>query len=461
MSRNSCASACRIAVVISLICLLDTSLRAQNARNPAGELNPVAQQQLDLILQQWHASSVQIRELNGEHRRYVYDYVFGEARQAMGRFYYKSPDSGRIDLTPNTKDQGKKISKLNPATNKRVQLTVKPDQPERWICDGTQVLQIDESTKTVQQFPIPLESRGTNIMDGPLPFLFGMPPEKAKARYELAIISQDKNWIDLLVKPRLKHDAANYRWARVKIERATMLPAAVQMIDPAGTKETVYTFPKIEKNPKPGFLKRVKWWTDKDPFKPNLKGYDVQAAATEIAQPRRPRTTIGPQPIGPQPQPAEKIVPSVVGLDYLEAQKLLQRVGYEVKFQKGDPAVRRELVYRVQNQVPREKTAAKLGTVVWLTLYTSAIQQTGGTVPAVSRPTVPKVTGLPFRAAEKILRDDGYGVKFRRGVAARQAKEIFTTYDQIPAAGAELNKGQDVILILFTKPAAAQPKTTN
>jgi TIGR03009 family protein len=448
-----------MAVLISVVCILNTSLRAQNAPNPAGVLNPAAQPQLDLILKEWHESSVQIRELNGEHRRYVYDYVFGEAKQAMGRFYYRAPDSGRIDLTPNIQNQGKQIAKLNPANNKRVQLTVKPDQPERWICDGKQVLQIDESTKTVQHFPIPPDARGTNIMDGPLPFLFGMPPEKAKARYELAIIAQDKNWIDLLVKPRLKHDAANYRWARVKIERATMLPAAVQMIDPAGTKETVYTFPKIEKNPKTGFIEGIKWWKEKDPFKPNLKGYNVQAAATEIAQPRQSPAPIGPQPLGPQRQPAEKIVPSVVGLGYLEAQKLLKRVGYEVKLQKGDPAVRRELVFRVQNQVPREKTAAKAGTVVWLTLYTSAIQQTGGTVPAVSRPTVPKVTGLPFRDAEKILRDAGYGVKFRRGVAARQTQEIFSTYDQVPAAGAELNKGQDVILILFTKPAAAQTKS--
>ena len=238
-----------------------------------------------------------------------------------------------------------------------------------------------------------------------------------------------------------------------------MLPAAVQMIDPAGTKETVYTFPKIEKNPKRGLLQRWKWWTEKDPFKPNLKGYDVQAAATEIAQSRRPRTPIERQPVGPQALPANAIVPAVVGLDYREAQKVLTTVGYQVKFQKGDPAVRRELVYRVQNQIPREKAAAKLGTVVWLTLYTSANQQTGGTVPAVSRPKVPRVTGLPFRDAEKVLRDAGYGVKFRRGVAARKAQELFATYDQIPKAGAELNKGQNVVLILFTKPAAAEPKT--
>lgn len=466
MSRKSAVSVGRFAAFAAVTLAFAASSRAQNLPDPAGVQDTAKQQQLDLILKEWHESSVQIQVLNGEHRRYVYDYVFGVAKQAMGRFYYRAPDSGRIDLTPNRQDAGKKIAKLNPANNKRVQLTVQPDQPERWICDGKQVMQIDDSAKSVQQFPIPAAAQGANIMDGPLPFLFGMPPEKAKQRYNLSIVAQNEKWIDLLVRPRWKQDAANYRWARVKIERATMLPAAVQMIDPAGTKETVYTFPRIAKNPKASLLDpfKLKWWKEKDPFKPDLRGYDAQAASTEVARPEqaRPPQAVGPprQP-GPQPQAAEKLIPTVVGLDYREAQNLLTKDGFEVKFQKGVPAVRRELVYRVQNQIPRGKATAKPGATVWLTLYTPPIQQTGGTAPTVSRPTVPKVTGIPFRDAEKILRDAGYGVKFRRGVAARRPEETYLTYQQIPKAAAELNKGEDVTLVLFTKFEPAAPKAGN
>lgn len=459
MSRNTCVSVGRVAAVLALLIALGSPVQSQNAPNPAGQLNPAQQQQLNLILEQWHQSSRQVNVLNGEHRRYVYDYVFGTVKQAMGRFYYAAPDRGRIDLSPNAQDQGQKISKTHPVTRKKVQMTIGADQSERWICDGTQVLQIDEDTKSGQQYPIPAEARGANIMDGPLPFLFGMAPAKAKQRYILNVVAADNEWIDLLVKPKWKQDAANYQWARVRIERSTMLPAAVQIVDPSGNKETVYTFPKIVKNPQKGLVEKMIWWKDKDPFRPELKGYDIQIA--ELApQPRlkagvealrpQPGEAVAPRPAGPQPD--QKLVPAVVGMDYRDAQQLLTKAGFAVKFQKGQAAVRSELVYRVEKQTPGEKIVARPGDVVWLTLYTAPIQQTGGTAPALSRPEVPVVTGMHFRSAEKILKDAGYNVKFRRGVAARQNQEVFVTYDQIPKAGVELTRGQSVTLVLFTKP---------
>lgn len=463
MSGNPCVSVGRAGVVLVLLMASVTPALAQNAPNPAAaqQQAAAAAQQLDVILQQWHFSSQQVQVLNGEHRRYVYDYVFGTEKRAMGRFFYTAPDKGRIDLAPNVADKGDISSKIHPLTRKKVQLTIGPDQSERWICDGKQVLQIDDQSKTAQQYPIPPEARGENIMDGPLPFLFGMPPKKAKARYNLRLLGVTKDMIDLLVKPKLKKDAANYQWARVRIERSTMLPAAVQIIDPTGNKETVYTFPKIDKNPKQGLLPKLVWWKDKDPFRPDLKGYDIQipevTAQGDISVPAdalRPQAgqPAGPRPAGPQQQ---KLVPSVIGLDYREAQKVLTQSGFQVKYQKGDAAVRTELVYRVQRQTPGEKKIATPGETVWLTLYTPPIQQTGGTAPALTKPEVPVVTGMYFRDAQKVLEDAGYTVKFRRGVTARKSDEVFITYDQIPKAGAELARGGDVTLILFTKPDTA------
>ena len=456
MSGNPCVSVGRAGVVLTLLIACVSPVRAQNA---PGQAN-AADQQLDAILQQWFMSSQQVQVLNGEHRRYVYDYVFGTEKRAMGKFFYTAPDKGRIDLSPNLEGKDGTSSKTHPLTRKKVKLTIGPDQPERWICDGIQVLQIDDVSKSGQQYPIPPEARGANIMDGPLPFLFGMPPAKAKARYHLRLLGVTKEAIDLLVRPKLKKDAANYQWARVRIERATMLPAAVQIIDPSGNKETVYTFPKIDKNPKAGILKGLVWWKDKDPFRPDLKGYDIQladvaprealAAGAEARRPQ-PRQPVAPRPAGPQQD--QKLVPSVIGLNYEEAKRVLEQSGFAVKFQKGDAAVRSELVYRVQRQIPGEKKIAKPGDVVWLTLYTPQVQQTGGTTPALSKAEVPVVTGMYFRDAEKLLKEAGYNVKFRRGVVARKSTEIFFTYDQVPKAGAELARGNEVTLILFTKPS--------
>ncbi|HAD58541.1 MAG TPA: hypothetical protein DCG12_04810, partial [Planctomycetaceae bacterium] len=53
------------------------------------------------------------------------------------------------------------------------------DIPQRWICDGKQLISIDDKQKEAQIHLLPPEMRGDNIMNSPLPFLFGLPPEKA------------------------------------------------------------------------------------------------------------------------------------------------------------------------------------------------------------------------------------------------------------------------------------------
>src|ERR1041384_4950127 len=49
------------------------------------------------LLEDWEASSSKIKKLEGEHRRWEYDYVFNVVKHNTGKFYYESPDKGRID----------------------------------------------------------------------------------------------------------------------------------------------------------------------------------------------------------------------------------------------------------------------------------------------------------------------------------------------------------------------------
>ncbi len=427
-----------------------------------GQPDPQAAQ-LNEVLKDWHQKSLQVKRLEGEHVRIIYDYVFSVATRAKGRFYYEAPDKGRIDLVPDPKGKGEKFEKVNPNTNKKVVLTAQPDQPERWICDGQQVLVIDETQKVAQQFPLPPNARGNNIMDGPLPFLFGMPPAKAKQRYTMKLLQMNAKEIDIIVYPRWKQDSANYKWARIRIERETMLPMAVQMLDPAGSRETVYTFPRVVKNPKKGLLPNFFPWKEKDVFKPDLSDYDIQAAEEipdELAE-KKPATV-----------PADRrLVPSVIGFDFKEAKSILQKSGFTVKMLRGEPAQRNELTYRVQKQTPVPKTAADNGTVVALTLFMPAIQQTSGEVsPAQTKPssagtspvarpvTLPKVVGTHWKIAEKTLKASGLVIKFRQGRVATSAGDIFKVYSQQPAAGSKVNAGDPVILTLFISPEQAKKK---
>lgn len=409
---------------------------------------------LQAVLQEWYESSRKIEKLHGEHCRFIYNYTFGVEERAVGKFYYEAPSRGRIDLAPKPGIKKDTVfTKKHPETGKAIKFKVKPETEERWICDGKQILVIDDPQKTVQQFPIPKAAQGINIMDGPLPFLFGMPPEKAVARFKLRLESMTARHFDLLAVPRWQQDVANYKWARIRIERKTMLPMAVQMLDTARTRETVYTFPKVEKNPKPSLLARgalfQKIFGSNDPFRPNLKGYDIQVAAK-------------PGAAGPPGNPVLKgnFVPSVIGLDYKQAEQVLKARGYTVKFYKGEPAINADLKFKVANQNPKPREPGENGQLVKVTLYTEPVQQTGATAPKLPTKPVtpakgngtPNVVGLPWTEAEKVLKARGLTVKFRRGRAAIREGDVFRVYDQSPKEGTAVAKGETIYLTLFTKP---------
>src|SRR5258708_25811247 len=109
---------------------------------------------------------------------------------------------------------------------------LKSDDPERWVCTGKEIIKINEKEKTYEKLAIPPDSQGENIMDGPLPFLFGMKAEKAKVRYQLSLKKNDEDVIWLEVLPRLEKDSANWVKAIVIIQAGTFKPSAVKSLDP-------------------------------------------------------------------------------------------------------------------------------------------------------------------------------------------------------------------------------------
>ncbi len=329
------------------------TLRVQNA-SPA----------LDKILKNWEIASSRTKSLEGEHFRYVYDLVFNVEKRAKGVFYYEAPDKGRIDLVGIKVAPGAVSEKKDPKTN--VPYKVESDRPEKWICDGRFIIQVNELDKTVERFPIPPDMQGANIINGPLPFLFGMPAEKAKQRFHLTLLKETDSRAWLRAKPKWKQDAVNYRQATIILDKKTYLPMAVQLIDPPGNKETVFTFPKLVPNKKPNFLNIFRGdFLRGDPFAPKLRGYKV---VTKSATSRPPQA----KPNGP-------MVPSVIGFQWKEARKLLKQAGCTVKFSRGKAANRPELVYVVYQQNPLPSTPLVKGQSVVLTLYDKGVQQTSKT----------------------------------------------------------------------------------
>ncbi len=216
------------------------------------------------VLKDWEQHTAGFKKLRGEFYRHKYDHTFEVDKCAKGKFAFEAPDKGNYELVPAEIKKGEASRKKNKAG---VPYTLQPDQAERWVCNGKEVIRIDEQEKTYEKVPIPAEKQGERIIDGPLPFLFGMKADSAKQRYkEIKLHGKtNENEIWLLVIPRLESDAMNWKQALVIIDRKTYVPKAVMLTDPSGA-ETVHTFSNVEVNFRRGIF-------TPDEFKPNLRPY--------------------------------------------------------------------------------------------------------------------------------------------------------------------------------------------
>ncbi len=262
----------------------------QRIERPVNKNMPVAlNPELKNILQNWEKAGDFTKKMEGKHYRYIFDNIYKVQKIAQGEFYYETPDKGRIDL-----DVPKGLKEGQVVERNGLKYTIKKDSPERWICDGTQVFVIDEERKEFHRLPIPVEKRGQNIVDGPLPFLFGLSMEKMLMRYNITLYTpamggqndQKAGIIHLKVKPLWKQDAANWQEAEVMLNSKDYLPKAIRLIHPGGNSETVYVFYDVKRNAKKRLVGYI-WGSN--PFAPSLRGYKelVTAEASTVKQLRK------------------------------------------------------------------------------------------------------------------------------------------------------------------------------
>jgi TIGR03009 family protein len=378
---------------------------------------------LEKLLLTWSQKSAMVEKLQGTHHRFVYDTVFNTEKRAEGVFYYEAPGKGRIDLKPKEIEKGDKSARLDPMGQP---FKLIADRAERWICDGTQIWQVNDETKQVDAFPIPKENQGQNIMDGPMPFLFGMPPEKAKMRYSLKLLKEDQKEAVIEVRPRLQVDAANWQKATVRLDKTLYLPWAVQLIDPTGKTETVYTFGQFKINEEKSKLLMAFFGPDPDPFRPKLNGYNFLVHTP-------PANGAGAPP---------NVLPSVAGLGHEEASKLLKQLGCEVQLFRGQKkAPEGKLTFKVYNQEPPAKTPLQPGLKVKLTVYDVG--------------PVPNTLGLHWKAAGQKLEEAGYKVRYEPGTATTDEKQLYMVYQQSPSAGDQVDYGSEITLTVYNKPQTA------
>jgi len=272
---------------------------------------PVIEQlspELEQILQEWEEKSSRIKSLHGTHKRTVYNTVFEVEKIAAGKFFLQTPDKGRIDL------EGLEVAKG--AKSARIGKSGKPyrleeDHAEKWICTGDEIVMVNDDEKTYEVMPLPESVKGSNIINSPLPFLFGMKADEAKRRFQITLKSNSKAQAVLIVTPRMDSDRQNYKQAFIMLEKENYLPTAVKLFDPSGSLETVYMFENVKINDN-GVLQRIQsMFRERDPFHPDLKGkgYKLVVHAPEENEPPRRAAPADPRSEVPVNRPTRPVAP--------------------------------------------------------------------------------------------------------------------------------------------------------
>lgn len=232
---------------------------------------PAEDPRLNILLNNWEISSAKIKSLHGKHLRSRSNSVFGTDSRATGKFYFEAPDKGRIDLTGKPPAKGD-VSALKTKDGEPYKLTA--DRDEKWVCDGKQVLMINDAEKQYEAIELPEEMRGKNIVESPLPFLFGMKAAEMKKRFKMDLIGYDPKTkiAKLIAIPLQGRDAQNFIRAEIQLDTSRYLPTYVALTDPAGTIVTRYIFQDVEIDDN-NALKAIGEFFGRNPFAPDLRGY--------------------------------------------------------------------------------------------------------------------------------------------------------------------------------------------
>jgi TIGR03009 family protein len=250
---------------------------------PGFQLSKAEQDDLDRLLVAWEGRGKGITSFECSFTRLAYkrEWQNGEKPKAIekGELKYAAPDKGLFVVQASSPSQ--------------------PETGEKWICDGRSIFRYDFLKQRVIEYPLPPESRGKDIANGPLPFLFGAEASKLKQRYFLKIVppppAQGGQQVWLVARPRFREDAQNFSLAEMILKVPNLEPLAIRLYSPNPNIWTVFAFdsPKINainlQSRIPGLSSLLG-----DPFKPDIprgwtKELDSDAAAAQAAQANQAR----------------------------------------------------------------------------------------------------------------------------------------------------------------------------
>jgi hypothetical protein len=226
---------------------------AVKAPAPKIKIEPVSQEMRDLLAL-WEEQTKGITTLSCPITKYEFDTVFAKETRSIGTIYFQNPDKGRIDWEPADADRMQKPAGRHDTEGKPFR--VNAGAKSKWICTGKMIYILDIMAKSYDRVEIPPQMQGQNITNTSLPFIFGMKAQDAIDRYALRFgdrhnpegVGADQNGkpprkiLHIVANPFDPEIAREYTQADILLDAVTFRPLNLRTTDPAGSRETVYSF---------------------------------------------------------------------------------------------------------------------------------------------------------------------------------------------------------------------------
>lgn len=205
---------------------------------------------IEKILAHWENKSKDVQRYRCRFNRWEYDpNAVSDPKVpksfAKGLIMYAAPDKGKYQV----EESMQVVTPLTPGQEPKYTFDDK-EWNEHWVCDGKSIFEFDGRKKQLIQRELPPEMRGKQIVEGPLPFLFGAKAEMIKARYWIRAILPPpmQGAVTLEAEPKTREDAANFKKVRIIIsENEDFLPEGLVLFH-RNNAYTTFAFEQREKN---------------------------------------------------------------------------------------------------------------------------------------------------------------------------------------------------------------------
>jgi TIGR03009 family protein len=184
---------------------------------------------MDWLLGKWEEQSSLLNTLDVAILRIDDTPDWGDVEYYAGRALFKSPNRAFIDFNKIKLDAKNKPMK-DPKDPKKWLAT----PYERIICTGQEVWQYRSDTQQIFVFPLDKDEQKKAVEEGPLPFLFNMKADQARARYQMTLMSEDDKGYGVSIKPKLQEDKDSFSLAYVMLDRRYLLPLRIVLVSPDG-----------------------------------------------------------------------------------------------------------------------------------------------------------------------------------------------------------------------------------